>query len=81
MPRAALLATLLLASASAGARPPNEHACRTLWSAYEIQIELLSAAVATAQARPRDPESLARVQALRDDLRRALAEIVIAGCI
>lgn len=81
MPRAALLAALLVLALPALARSPSEQACRTLWSAYEVQVEGLAAAVATAQNRPRDPEPLARAQALRDDLRRALAEIVVAGCI
>jgi len=81
MSHAFLLAAMLLLALPTHARRPSEPVCQTLWSAYEIQVDGLAAAVATAQARLRDPEPLARAQALREDLRRALAEIVIAGCI
>jgi hypothetical protein len=34
-----------------------------------------------AQAHPRDPVLIARVQAARTDLHRAIAGLLIAGCI
>jgi hypothetical protein len=81
MSRVFLLAAMLFLALPTHARRSSEPVCQTLWSAYEILVDGLDAAVATAQARPRDPEPLARAQALHEDLRRALAEIVIAGCI
>jgi len=80
MSRVFLLAAMFLLVLPAHARRPSEPVCQTPWSAYSIQIDGLAAAVATVQARPRDPEPLARAQALREDLRRAFADIVIAGC-
>jgi len=80
MSRVLLLTAMLLLVLPAHARRPSEPVCQTLWSAYIVQLEGFAAAVATAQTRPRDLEPLTRAQALREDLRRALAEIVIAGC-
>jgi hypothetical protein len=84
MPRTVLLLGILFA-ASAVAAPtatrPSASACPTLWAAYAIQTDGLAAAVSNAQARPQDQSLIARAQALREDLRRALAEIVIAGCL
>jgi hypothetical protein len=84
MPRAVLLLGLLLAAPAVAAPPatgPSAAACPTLWAAYAVQTDGLAAAVSSAQARPQDPSLIARAQALREDLRRALAEIVIAGCL
>lgn len=82
--RPILLLLLILAALPAQARPiqgPAASACPTLWSAYGVQVDGLAAAVSAAQARPQDGALTARAQAIREDLRRALAEIVIAGCI
>jgi hypothetical protein len=84
MSRADFLLGLLLAAPALAAQPaatPGAAACPTLWAAYTARTDDLAAAVASAQAHPQDQALIARVQAALDDLRRALAEIVTAGCI
>jgi hypothetical protein len=85
MSRTALLLLHLLLAAPASAAQPaagaGSAACPTLWAAYIARTDGLAAAVSMAQAHPQDQALIARVQAARNDLHRAIAEIVTAGCI
>jgi hypothetical protein len=81
---ALLLLHLFLAApvfAAQPAAPADNAACPTLWAAYMAQTDGLAAAASMAQAHPRDPVLIARVQAARTDLHRAIAGLLIAGCI
>ncbi len=84
MPNALFLLLLILVALSAQARPMHGHVALifpTFWSSYGMKVDGLAAAFLATQARLQDGTLTARASAIPEDLRRSLAEIIIAGSI
>lgn len=84
MPNALFLLLLILVALSAQARLMHGHVALifpTFWSSYGMKVDGLAAAFLATQARLQDGTLTARASAIPEDLRRSLAEIIIAGSI